>query len=135
MRKEQITPPDELIQCDITGCVFTERYIHSPIPIKHNNMKGNWKRTENHILGHNLSIFHSWLKLRCLVAVSSAFSGQNWSEVTVVFLLIFHYTWFSRKRHPAKVSVKCQWNKARSHVDQWISTKSWTDPELLVFFQ
>ena len=70
---------------------------------------------------------------RRLVAVSSAFSGQNWSVVTVVFLLIFHYDGFSRKRYPAKVFVKCQWNKARSHVDQWISTKSWTDPELLVF--
>ena len=48
------------------------------------------KETENHLLGH-LSICDSWLKLRRHVAVSFAFSGQNWSECTELSSLIFDY--------------------------------------------
>ena len=104
-------------------------YFYSEIYLKPDSHKT--QRHEGELKANGKSYFGTSIHFSIMIENKAPCLGEfrvfrsNWSEVAVVFLLIFHYTRFSRKRYPAKVSVKCQWNKARSHVDQWISTKNW----------
>ena len=95
------------------GYYWLRFYWIKPDSHKTQRHEGELKANENHILGH-LSIFHSWLKLRRLVAVGSAFSGQDWSELIVVTHLPLY--WVLQKTISRK--SLCQiWNKTRSLVD------------------
>ena len=97
--------------------VYYEIYL-KPDSHKTQQHEGELKANGKSIILGHLSIFHSWLKLRGLVAVSSPFSGQNWSEVTVVFLLIFHYTRFSLQKTISSKSL-CQMSVKQSTITCW----------------
>ena len=72
------------------------------------------QRHEGQLKANGKSYFGASIHFSLMIKIKApcrgefrVFAGQSWSEVTVqVFLLIFHYTRFSKKRYPAKVSVK-----------------------------
>ena len=91
------------------------------------------KETENHLLGH-LSICDSWLKLRRHVGVSFAFSGQNWSECTVIFTHL-HHDWNLQKMISKELSLSVKSNaKKLGNTTCTTTLKVWGNLYDLPFF-